>query len=604
MGIRYLERPVAVSEFNVASDAPKRKKIRYIDGGKRPSRGAEGSWPAPKRSIYPEIDPQEQLKSPYLSAAAKTGRDITAIPASFFNQYLLNYPRSVTEKLGYEYPSETDNPVAGALAKGAGVAGALTSPIWKMLPTLSGAGRGASLPKVVRGALEGAAGGALYSPQDVTDLGARGTQAATGAALGGGFVVGARAAKEVGPLLAKGARRIGGVSSKAIKWLKQRGSKNIFTPAKEAVDYVKTHLAPQVQEIYEKSVDDFIEPVRKYAVDKLKVPVNAVNTITKMGYGRVKEVAAKFGNRVDDFVDVIDNGLDAKVEQAGNMFDESLAGLEKPYVNAGRTKNAASKILRENNFLKPNGDIVDGFGAKEVPQVFKVIADVYERVRETNTLDVNDFRFFRRMIRKANKTSGEFYIDGSKVIDSLYDDVAHSGAVGIKDAKRAYAVAKGNQKAYQGKFKVNKLNKYHKMTKQELADINNIQKHIDDNFIDDLAAVTAEKEMSVYQKRDIDWMSDKLQSATDPKNTESVRRQLSEIIGPEQADDIINNIKDHMVSQEFSGKAARGLYPSVPGTTRGFVREGLRQYYEKINPVVKRTQQGAGELKRRLNQPL
>jgi len=101
------------------------------------------------------------------------------------NQILFNTPRAVTERMGYSYPEGETLP-GQVLAKTAGVAGALAP--FSTGANLAGkigmlAGKGA-LKTTARGALAGAVQGALYSPEDLGDIGARGRQAALGAALG------------------------------------------------------------------------------------------------------------------------------------------------------------------------------------------------------------------------------------------------------------------------------------------------------------------------------------------------------------------------------------------------------------------------------------
>lgn len=131
-----------------------------------------------KKSLLPDISFFKQ-SDPNLYALAKTGQDVATIPAHFFNQRGFNAPRAITEKLGYQYPSQTDNPVARIAAPIAGVAGMVTSPIAKGIEAFA-PGRGL-VPGVTRGAMYGAA----YSPEDVTDLKSRAVQSGVGAVAGG-----------------------------------------------------------------------------------------------------------------------------------------------------------------------------------------------------------------------------------------------------------------------------------------------------------------------------------------------------------------------------------------------------------------------------------
>jgi hypothetical protein len=114
-----------------------------------------------------------------ISAMKETGSDLATIPSNFVNQALYNAPRSLEKKITgtNSVPYEPNSPVAHGLAHIAGVAGAIVSPINKIGLAAKGAGLGA---KVVGGAVQGA----LYSPDDFTDVGARGLGAIAGGVLG------------------------------------------------------------------------------------------------------------------------------------------------------------------------------------------------------------------------------------------------------------------------------------------------------------------------------------------------------------------------------------------------------------------------------------
>lgn len=131
-----------------------------------------------KKSILPDITGLKQT-DPYAGAVAQTGRDILTIPSHFFNQMALNQPRAITEKMGFEFPSETNNPVAGVAAKTAGLAGAVMSPAAKFLGGAVKAGKYGSA------AIGGALTGAAYSPEDPTNIKQRLLQGGVGGITGG-----------------------------------------------------------------------------------------------------------------------------------------------------------------------------------------------------------------------------------------------------------------------------------------------------------------------------------------------------------------------------------------------------------------------------------
>ena len=63
---------------------------------------------------------------PYARATYQTAKDIATIPAHFFNQRLLNYPRAILNKFGVGFP-EAESDTGKILSKGAGVVGGVQS---------------------------------------------------------------------------------------------------------------------------------------------------------------------------------------------------------------------------------------------------------------------------------------------------------------------------------------------------------------------------------------------------------------------------------------------------------------------------------------------
>lgn len=127
------------------------------------------------KGLTPEVNPRQMAE------------DISSVPAHFANQLLYNNPRGIAKKLGYEYP-EAEDPTLNVMSKAAGVAGATVGGggLLKAFGLMKKGQQATTLAqKAAQGGkavAAGATGGAIYSPEDVTDVGARATQAGFGAA--------------------------------------------------------------------------------------------------------------------------------------------------------------------------------------------------------------------------------------------------------------------------------------------------------------------------------------------------------------------------------------------------------------------------------------
>lgn len=126
-------------------------------------------------AVGAEITPQMQVAHPVLSGIAQAGQDLATVPANFFNQFLLNAPRAIVNKAGYDYPKAQDKNVEN-VANIAGLVGGLKNPISIKNPIAAGATYGAlysnkdnigldkqSLENRISGAAVGTAGGALLA---------------------------------------------------------------------------------------------------------------------------------------------------------------------------------------------------------------------------------------------------------------------------------------------------------------------------------------------------------------------------------------------------------------------------------------------------------
>jgi hypothetical protein len=158
------------------------------------------------KSIFPKTEVERGGTSPMdvaLSTIEGTGRDITAIPAAYFNQMGAGLPKAAVQSAGYKYPApgigESEesagitSPVAGALSKVAGATGMLTSPVYRALVPATGIKAG-YLPTMASGAAMGAVTGGenLKETLDPMEILKRSTMGAvtSGAFKGAGDVVG------------------------------------------------------------------------------------------------------------------------------------------------------------------------------------------------------------------------------------------------------------------------------------------------------------------------------------------------------------------------------------------------------------------------------
>src|SRR3990167_8639658 len=190
MAITYLDEEQRGSKITYLDEEPSVKSIEKIK--KRPDLIYSLSGTTPEKLARSGAEAEskgQRLRANILyggAALQSAGRDILTIPAHFFNQALLNYPRSIARTAGFEYPEKAENKIIETVAKGAGIAGAITSPATRLLAKFGFAPTGAKLSgKVLRGAAGGAVAGGIFAPsEDVVGLEERAQTATAGGILG------------------------------------------------------------------------------------------------------------------------------------------------------------------------------------------------------------------------------------------------------------------------------------------------------------------------------------------------------------------------------------------------------------------------------------
>ncbi len=306
------------------------------------------------KSMFPKVGVEAGGTSPSdiaISTLQGTGKDILAIPAHFFNQLGMNYPRALLQKAGIKYPEDTTSPAAGVAAKTAGVVGAIENPLFKML----GIGPASSIPAKI--AATGAAG-ALYAPTDepgftkkgLTD---RAINAGAGAATAG---------------LLEGA---GAAASKAVKntpFIAARIVNSLIKPLGRDFSYGKN---PGLGIISEGITGNNLDELASNVSTKRSEIGNKIGT----ALGDKKYAAIRF-----DLTDAI-TPIDEAMQKAAAQNNESLLN------RLAATKKALTEDLHLGTDAKGN-PIVQSNGVKNLvdltpPEAAKIKTDIGDTTKWT-----------------------------------------------------------------------------------------------------------------------------------------------------------------------------------------------------------------------------
>lgn len=280
------------------------------------------------------ITPEMEQTSPYLSALAKTGQDVSAASAHFLNQFLLNLPQAVAHKAGVEYP-EAETTAGQILSKGAGVAGAIVSPVGKAIIGLANLPAGAKLgTKLLQGAKVGAIGGAAYTPtENIIGLPQRAVQAAGGAVLSAGLT---------------------GISEEIQEGVK--AYRQWKTPAKPSITArmgwqkadVRRRASERIRELQQTNTE-----VQNVMVDNIKQLDTELTKASQIGAIDIQERLPQFfransesyGQRLNDISDdLVERGQEIWRGQVVEVLDKTIAEADAEGLVSGATRSLVDNL--------------------------------------------------------------------------------------------------------------------------------------------------------------------------------------------------------------------------------------------------------------------
>lgn len=460
-------------------------------------------------------------------------KDLETIPTNFLNQLSLNHIRSLANAGNVPIPFEAQNPVINGAAKVAGVVGAVTNPVAKMV------GGAKNLTDL---AVRSAGAGAAYAPSDnPLDVGQRAVQGGLSGLI---------------PLAGEAARI---------------GAQNV---SKSASNYVTDVVAPKAQKMYEESISKFTPEIQKFAEDKLGIPRSAIETIKKQGIAGIENVRTSLKDSTDSIYQKLEGGLTNIRNQADKAYQMAMDSTpEGKSINIKSSIEVAGKKLKDLGLITNGGNLTE-LGQSEIARdsVYGKLLDFYKSadsisgvkgIREKGsigdlTINQGSKLMQSRFNTNVNKDQYQFFrdklnalykgkpsdIDVSDVVNQFYKDGESSGIKGLQNARNLQRNAFSLEDKYQNSplIKERKLNNYHNFTEEEKRSLNDLQKSIGVDVNGDLSAVSTGKYIDKLKEYSPDRFVEDLNKAADPKYTNHIKAKYIDILGKDKADEIFNEI--------------------------------------------------------------
>ena len=184
--------------------------------------------------------------------------------------------------------------------------------------------------------------------------------------------------------------------------------------------------------------------------------------------------------------------------------------------------------------------------------------------------------------------------------NALYNSAESSGMTGLKNARGLEAKvfsmrdrfldAQGNLKAL---GKEQNLDRFHKLTQDQIRQLQEIEKYIGENFVDDLSVLTTGQYLDDLTRFDAKKIASDLIKAKNPNWTKYIKSQYDDLLGEKGFKDIYDDLMAHFANIDFE------LVSETPGAGGGFIptrarflQKGIgraaRQYYKNIAPQTEK----------------
>jgi hypothetical protein len=375
---------------------------------------------------------------------------------------------------------------------------------------------------------------------------------------------------------------------------------------KSSADYINQKVVPDAYEAYQNSIKNWTPQIQKFAVEKLGIPPTAVDTIKKKGVDYVNKVRVFYDDTTDLISQKIIGGFEDKWKVADDAYGSAMNNVGSgKAININRSINEAGARLKRLGLITERGNLTE-LGKSEISRdsVYGKMLDFYQSAdaisgveklqgksltqgqmikamkadRET-LVNKDQYTFLRDKLNSLYKNKPSD-VDVSRVVNQFYADGEASGLKGLQQARSLQRQAFQAEEKYlnkQGGLKAlgkeRGLDKFHKMTQDEIRQLREVENYTGVKFVDDLDALTAGRELDKLTAFDINKFSADLNKAVDPKWTEWVKKEYRELLGEPATKKIFDEVVKHRRGIKI--KQLGGIGVGV-GVAEEVTRRGLR----------------------------
>ncbi len=150
-------------------------------------------------------------------------------------------------------------------------------------------------------------------------------------------------------------------------------------------DYLVNDVAPEAHRVFQDKVNQFTPEIESYAKNTLKIPDEVITEIKKSGVNDINAVRQHLGNSTDSIYQKIEKGFTDKSKAVEVAYSKAFENSPKQ-INGRQTFVQMHKLLREANYIKPNGSLNTIARAEGRNPALGKIVDLYESMKPSNVI--------------------------------------------------------------------------------------------------------------------------------------------------------------------------------------------------------------------------
>lgn len=277
-------------------------------------------------------------------------------------------------------------------------------------------------------------------------------------------------------------------------------------------NYVTDNLLPKVNQLFEDSVNKWTDSIQSYAKNKLKIDPDIISHISDRGTKMVQASANALNNTADTIYQTFKNGLSGKAEEYKASYNSSIDAVPNDhFIALPKTEVAMKGFLKDHNLIDEVGNLTGLAEDPSLSPALKQMVTAYKGMNIPSGVEASGsgtpvtptmWKFMRDNMSDARRSDGQRYSSRiSKVYDALHTDASDAG-IPVDKAKALaakYFDMENKADSFTTNTGENKFNNIFKLTQEQLNHLNEVDKYLGTNSVQQAKDLVANQALGKLQ---------------------------------------------------------------------------------------------------------